>query len=339
MSRALIVCQGGPGVTVQDQGRAGFLYQGHSPGGAADMLALAEGAALLGQQSTKAAIELAGMGGIFQARGTLSVALTGAAMPASIEGDKIEWNASHTLYDGQRLTLGAARRGNYGYLHVGGGIATPPFLGSRATHLVAHIGAPLANNTTLPVGDDTGAETGQTLDVVNRFDGGIVRILASVQTNRFAPAELERLQSTTFSRDARGNRMGARMVFDGAPFAAEGQLSLLSEMVVPGDIQVTGDGTPFVLLGECQTTGGYPRIGTVIPSDIPRIAQARAGDPIRFQFVTRDQALAAYRATHDYLKGLARMIRPLIRSPHDIPDLLSYQLVGGMITGKEEDLQ
>ena len=337
MSRALLVNRAGPGVTVQDQGREGYLDQGHSPGGAADALALAEGAALLGQPASTAAIELAGMGGIFQAQGNLRIALTGAPMQASIEGEPIAWNASHPLYNGQKLTLGAALRGNYGYLHIGGGIATPPFLGSRSTHLVAHIGAPLADGTTLPIGGDPGIDTGLTLDVVDRFSGGTIRIVPSVQTARFATAELERLQTTTFSRDARGNRMGARMAFDGAPFVAQGQLNLLSEMVVPGDIQVTGDGTPFVLLGECQTTGGYPRIGTVIPPDIPRVAQARAGDPLRFQFITRDQALAIYRTAQSLLKALPQTVRPLIRNPHDIRDLLSYQLVDGMIKGDEED--
>lgn len=339
MSRALIIHRAGPGMTVQDQGRAGFLDQGHSPGGAADMLALAEGAALLGQPATNAAIELAGMGGIFEAQGNLRIALSGAPMQASIEGEKAAWNASHMLYNGQKLSLGAMQRGNYGYLHIGGGIATPPFLGSRSTHLVAHIGAPLSDSTTLPIGDDPGTQTGLTLDVADRFSGGAIRIVPSVQTARFEPAEIARLETTTFTRDARGNRMGARMAFDGAPFAAQGQLNILSEMVVPGDIQITGDGTPFVLLGECQTTGGYPRIGTVIPPDIPRIAQTRAGDPIRFQFITRDQALATYRAAQSHVEALPQAPRPLIRNPQDIRDLLSYQLIGGMTAGDEEDTQ
>ncbi|MCG6904665.1 MAG: urea amidolyase [Rhodobacter sp.] len=334
MTRALIVLRAGPGVTVQDRGRPGFLDHGLSVGGAADMLALAEGAALLGQSPDHAAIELAGMGGIFQARGNLRIALTGAPMPASVEGERIAWNASHPLYDGQKLTLGTALTGNYGYLHVGGGIATPAFLGSRSAHLQAHIGAPPGDAAVLPVGDDPGTETGLALDPADRFSGGTIRIVPSVQTSRFDAETLARLQATTFTRDPRGNRMGARMAFDGAPFTAEGQLNILSEMVVPGDIQITGDGTPFVLLGECQTTGGYPRIGTVIPPDIPRIAQARAGDPIRFQFIARDAALAIHRNARAHVETLAP--RPLVRNPHDIRDLLSYQLIGGMITGEEE---
>lgn len=336
MTRALIVLRCGPGTTVQDLGRFGYLDAGMSPGGAADELALHEGAALLGQSPDLAALELASLGGIFEAPCDIRIALTGAPMLATVGGEPITWNTSHIVHRGQRLSLGNATRGNYSYLHLGGGIATEPFLGSRSTHLVSHIGKPVAEGARLPIGNDPGGDTGLTLDVEDRFTGGTIRIIPSVQTDRFDAATLERLETTTFSRDARGNRMGARMAFDGAPFAAEGQLNILSEMVVPGDIQVTGDGTPFVLLGECQTTGGYPRIGTVIPPDIPLVAQARAGDPLHFRFITRPQALAAYRAYRALLDGLPKAPRPLIRNPHDIPDLLSYQLIGGVTAGDEE---
>ncbi|MDJ0626736.1 MAG: biotin-dependent carboxyltransferase family protein [Rhodobacter sp.] len=341
MSRALVVRQAGPGLSVQDLGRPGYLDQGVSVGGAADRLALAEGAALLGQPGNLAAIEMAGIGGIFEAEGgSLRIALTGAPMQASIAGEPVAWNASHMLHRGQKLSIGGARTGSYGYLHVGGGIAARPVLGSRSVHLTAGLGEALAAGDRLPVGKDSGrTETGMTLDVADRFQGGTVRVVPSVQTARFAPEDLARFEATQFRRDMRGNRMGVRMTFDGPPFAAQDQLSILSEIIVPGDIQATGDGTPFVLLYECQTTGGYPRIATVLPSELNVIAQARPGDPVRFRFVTREKALAVHRAAEAHLAGLPGAIRPLIRDPRDIPDLLSYQLIGGVTAGDGEDPQ
>ncbi|KMW57660.1 Allophanate hydrolase 2 subunit 2 [Candidatus Rhodobacter oscarellae] len=334
MSRALIILQAGPGTTVQDKGRFGYLAQGCSPGGAADLLALHEGAALLGQSADCAALELAGLGGAFDVAQPTRVALTGAPMPARIGERQAAWNTSHLLQPGQVLTLGPTAQGNYGYLHLGGGLATAPVMGSRSTHLVARIGAPVTN-ATLPIGEDRRSQTGLTLPPEDRLSGGTIRIIPSAQTGRFAPQDIARLQRTAFTRDLRGNRMGARMAFEGAPFHTQGGLSLLSEAVVPGDIQVTGDGTPFVLLGECQTTGGYPRIGTVIPADIPKVAQARAGVPLRFQMITRAQALKAHAAFQAHLAALPGLPRPLVRDPHDIPDLLSYQLISGAITGDE----
>ncbi len=109
---------------------------------------------------------------------------------------------------------------------------------------------------------------------------------------------------------------------------------MVSETIVPGDIQMTGAGTPFVLGPECQTTGGYPRLATVIPSDLPKVLQAAPGAPIRFEFVTREQALAAWR--QEVADRQALSPRPLIRDPHDISDLLSYQLIDGVTAGGEE---
>lgn len=335
MSRSLHIIRAGPGLTVQDQGRPGRLDQGISRGGAADMLALAEGAALLGQSPDCAAIEMAGMGGVFEAGEVpLRIALTGAPMQATAEGEPLAWNASHLLHPGQRLSIGAARRGVYGYLHLGGGIATTPVLGSRAAHLTAGLGATLQDGANLPIGPDKG-ETGMALDIPDRFSGGTVRIVPSVQTERFAAEDLARFEATGFSRDPRSNRMGVRLTHDGDTFAASDQLYVLSEVIVPGDIQITGAG-PFVLLGECQTTGGYPRIATVLPCDLPLVAQAAPGAPLWFRFVSRDHGLALHRTAISDLAKLPQRVRPLLRNPADIRDLLAYQLIGGVITGNEE---
>lgn len=337
MSAHLTILRAGPGLTVQDLGRPGFLDLGLSRGGAVDRLALAEGAALLGQSDSLAALEMPGMGGEFQADQDLRVALTGARMRAQIDGATVVWNASHLLPAGARLSIGPAGAGSYGYLSVGGGIQVEPFLGACSAHLTAGIGAPLKAGARLVIGPDAGGATGMTFDPEDRFSGGGIRIVASFQTDLFPPDELERLQATVFRRDARANRMGVRLESDGPGFHVSGGRSVLSETIVPGDIQITGDGTPFVLMAECQTTGGYPRIGTVLPCDLPKVAQAPAGAGLQFRFVTLDEAIASEAAAAQVRAGLPRALRPLIRDPHSLPDLLSYQLISGAIA-REEDV-
>ncbi|MEL6520792.1 MAG: biotin-dependent carboxyltransferase family protein [Pseudomonadota bacterium] len=335
MSRNLIVHSIGPSVTVQDLGRAGYMAFGLSRGGAADRLALAEGAALLGQAAGSAALEMAGMGGTFEATEDLRIALTGAPMAASIDGAALTWNASHLLAAGERLTVGAAQTGVYGYLHVGGGLETPTHLGARCAHLVAGIGEPIQPGAKLPVGSDSGMRTGQKIDAEPRFAGGTARIVPSLQTAFFTADDIARFGSTLFRRDTRGNRMGVRLLPDGEGFQSTAGLSVLSEVIVPGDIQVTGDGTPYVLLAESQTTGGYPRIGSVIPADLPLLAQARPGTEIRFAFITLDEAVAIERREFERRQKLRQTLSPLIRDPHDIPDLLSYQLISGVTAGDD----
>ncbi|MEW2913314.1 urea amidolyase [Leisingera sp. JC11] len=338
MTGTLTVLRAGPGVTIQDDGRPGWLEYGVSRGGAADRLALAEGAALLGQGGELAVVEMVGMGGEFQADSDLRIALTGAPMRASIEGGAVAWNASHLLPAGARLVIGAAQSGSYGYLHVGGGFQTPEHLGARSAHLAAGIGTLLAEGDVLETGPDSGRTTGLGLAPENRFEGGTVRVVASLQTALFPQAELTRFEQTAFRRGARGNRMGVPMESDGEGFRPDGARTVVSEVIVPGDIQVTGDGTPYVLLAENQTTGGYPRIGTVVPCDLPLLAQAAAGAELHFRFIPLEEAVELERAEAERREGLRSQCFPLIRDPRSMSNLLSYQLISGVIAGEEDVL-
>lgn len=333
MTRALIIKRAAPGMTVQDFGRTGYLPFGVSRGGAVDPLALHEGAALLGQEPGLAVIEMAGAGGVFEANEDMRIALTGAPMKANIDGTALRWNASHALPAGAVLTIGAAETGTFGYLSIGGGIATEKVMGSRSTHLANGIGAPLTFGDELPIGSDKGETVSQTLRTDGRFSGGAVRVVPSLQTELFAKIQIARFEETSFTRDPRSNRMGARMKFDGDGFGTDAGLKILSEVIVPGDIQIAGDGTPFVLLNECQTVGGYPRIGSVVPADLPIVAQAGSKDTLRFRFVTLEEAVEIERRAATARKGLRKSVQPLIRDPRTIPDLLSYQLISGVTAG------
>ena len=333
MTRALLLHRAGPSITVQDLGRPGYLARGLSRGGAADRLALRQGAALLGQ-AAGAALEMAGLGGSFTVTAPTRIALTGAPMRVRRDGTALVWGASHLLSPGDRLEIGAVEAGVYGYLTLGGGIATDPVLGSRAAHLTAGIGRLLADGDRLPLGPDPGAGTGLALTDRPHTGGGTIRILPTAQTTLFAPEDRARFEATAFHRDGPGNRQGVKLA-GGDPIAAQGQRSLLSETVQPGDIQMIGAGVPYVLLSECQTMGGYPRIATVLPDDLPRVAQAAPGDGLRFRFVTLDEALADHRR----LRPGGRLkigTRRLLRDPAEMADLLSHQLISGVTDGRGE---
>lgn len=336
MTRTLTVKRAGPGVTVQDLGRPGHLSGGLSRGGAADRLALAEGAALLGQDAGTAALEMAGAGGEFEASEDMRIALTGAVMQASLDGAPLVWNASHLLPRGAGLKIGGCEAGCYGYLHLGGGIATEPQLGARSAHLGAGIGGALQPGACLPIGADEGLRgTGQRLDPAPRFDGGTLRAVAGPQTGLFSPAQIAAFENSSFRRDLRGNRMGVRLTSDAAALKPGDGLKVVSEVIVPGDIQITGDGAPFVLLSECQTIGGYPRIGSVLPADLPLVAQGRPGTAFRFQFVTMEEAVEIEHLEQERRLEIGRSLRPLLRDPRTMFDLLSYQLISGATSGDD----
>jgi len=338
MSDHLIVRSIGPAAAIQDLGRPGFMSVGLTRGGASDPTALHEGAALLRQAPSSAVLEMAGMGGVFEASTKIRIALTGAVMDASIDGVSVQWNASHSVSAGSILKIGAMRQGNFGYLHVGGGFNTPSYLGTRGCHLSAGLGRLIQAGDQLPIGEDKGKDAGCHLVPEQRLDGGKIRFVRSMQSNKFDDATMTRFTKTKFRRDPRGNRQGIRMDFVGESFQSGGQLNIVSEVTIAGDIQITGDGTPFVLMHECQTTGGYPRIGTILPCDLNKVAQAPVGSLLRFELLTLEEGSAVQARANAVLSGLRKSVKPLVRDVSSIQHLLSYQLISGAISATDAPL-
>lgn len=325
----LTVISAGPGITVQDGGRPGHIALGLSRGGAADREALLTAAALLGR-SVKAAIELPGSPLTVSSDTPVRIALTGSPMRADRDGDPLAWSSSHTLAAGATLRLSPAH-GGFGYLSFGADIDTPPVMGSRSAHLACGIGASLGSGATLPLCEDPGGPVDRTL----RMDHlpRPLRVLPGAHTRLFPDAMRARFEATEFTRDPRGNRQGIRLAHEGKAFALNEGLSLVSEIARPGDIQMTGDGTPYLLGPECQTTGGYPRIGSVAPQDLPRAMRAGPGTRLRFAFTTRKDAMADYLDDGALLALLTRRVEPLTRDPRDVANLAEYQLISGVTTG------
>ncbi|RMC35521.1 biotin-dependent carboxyltransferase family protein [Paracoccus alkanivorans] len=321
-------------LTVQDMGRPGHLAQGLSRGGAVDRLALIEAAALLGADGPLAGIEMAGAGGFFEADQPMRIALTGAPMDARLDGVPLRWHASHLLQPGQSLQIAGMQAGSYGYLTPAGGMAGEEWLGSRAAHLSIGIFAPLTPGA-LPVGPDPCPDMPpRVIDPVARFNGGTVRVVDGPQTRLFADAVLSAFFETEFTRSDRGNRQGVRFDADRG-FASEHAAGLASDLIGPGDLQMTGDGVPFVLLAECQTIGGYPRLGTIIPADLPIAAQAAPGTKLLFQRIALDEADRLWQTDAQQLRAAVARCRPLVRDPATMIDLLTFQLIGGVTAGDE----
>ncbi len=332
----LEVLKAGPGLTIQDMGRHGWLSYGVSRGGAVDREALYEGAALLGQGADHAVIEMPAFGGEFQVHGDFRIALSGAVMPAQLDGSKLAWNASHNVCDGQRLSIGSAGTGVYGYLSVSGGFQTPLVMGSRATHLAALIGGVVQPGDNLLVGGDPEATaTSVCLPQATRFNGGDIRVVPTLHTSLYTQSDIERFENTLFYRSLRSNRQGVALDFDGAPFTADSHQNILSEPMISGDIQMTGDGYPVVLQSECQSIGGFARIAQVLPCDLSKVAQAASEKPLQFKFVTLEDADAAQQAHDTEIQTLGRRVEPLVRDIAEIQDLLSFQLISGVVTGRE----
>lgn len=324
----------GPMMTVQDLGRAGNIALGLSRGGAMDRCAILEATALLGARHVLPGIEMAGIGGVFRAEGRVRFSLTGAPMMAQIDGAEIAWNAAHRMESGQRLTIGGLRSGSYGYLTFAGGMIGDHWRGSQSAHLTAGIGKLLLSGDFISLRDDPIPDFPmQRMDIPDRFSGGLLRLMPGPQTALFDAQTRARMACTSFQRHAQSNRQGIRLVAD-APFATDAA-QLLSDAILCGDVQMTGTGLPYILMAECQTIGGYPRIGTVIAQDIPRASQAPAGAELQFKWLTVEEADRLFQSDALILAQLRKMLRPMRRDPAQIANLLAYQLISGMTCGDE----
>ena len=319
---------------VQDLGRPGLQRAGVAEGGALDPRALHEGAALLGQSPGLAALEMTLQGGTFRAvGGPVRVALTGSPCPATVDGRPVGWHSAFTLDPGATLAVGKAEGGVYAYLHLEGGIDVPSVLHSRSTHLRAGFGGldgrAVRAGDLLPAAGPASRADVASLDPKPEPAVDHVRVLWGVHAEEFDEAERERFLATTFRVSAKRDRMGVRLDGAEAPFRPARGLTLISDAVVLGDVQVPGDGVPIVLLADRQPTGGYPRIATVITADLPAFAQLPVGAPFRLRAVAPTDAVAALRAHRARLDALPAHVR----IGPAVDPLLTANLIDGVYEG------
>lgn len=283
---ALIVEMAGPQACVQDGGRFGVRHLGLTQGGALDWIAQYWANWMLGNHLDAAVVEIT-LGGLqlrCQADGWL--ALAGADLGATLDGQLLNPWQPFRVYPGQRLCFSAPRLGARAYLAVPGGVLAPLLAGSCAT--VAREG----------VGGLKG--TGRGLQVDERLAWeGVAQAVRAVPPSRVpdlrAPALLELVLGAqmggfkgqslfdafnqAWTVDTRSDRMGLRL--SGTPLCYDGP-GLVSEGIPLGAVQVPPDGQPIILLNDRQTIGGYPRLGALSPLAVARLAQCLPGESVHF---------------------------------------------------------
>lgn len=288
----------GPLVTFQDGGRRGQLRYGVSASGPMDRLACQAANVALGNACDATAIEVSLGGlGLTCHGGAVTCAVAGGAFLLDHNGQRYASGQVLTLHEGDRLTIRPGRTGSWAYLTLAGSLRCPTWLGHSATHAISGLGGGvIATGQTIPVDDAAlrrdreGAIAGCAVPA-----DAPIRVVTGPQEDRFSGSALRHLLSSPFTVTDAHDRMGMRL--EGPVLALDGALSIPSEPILRGSIQVSGDGVPTVLLADHQTTGGYPKIATVLSCDVDRLVQYRAGQPVRFAAVTPDEAIAIVR--HD----------------------------------------
>ncbi|RCV54590.1 5-oxoprolinase subunit C family protein [Marinitenerispora sediminis] len=269
--------------TVQDTGRTGFAALGVGASGAADQRSHALANRLVANPADAATVEVTFGGLRVRARGTVTVAVTGAPCPLTVAGRSAAMDAPLVVPDGAELSLGAPARGLRSYVAVRGGVAVEPVLGSRSTDILAGLGPPvLAPGAVLPVGPPPAAFPNVDVAAVPALTADLL-VLSAVPGPRddwFRREALDTLFAAEYEVTSRSDRIGMRLAGPELRRARSGELP--SEGMVPGSVQVPPDGEPVLFLADHPVTGGYPVIAVVAAADLPLAAQAPPGMRLRF---------------------------------------------------------
>ena len=289
MTPALSIVRPGLLTAIQDLGRVGHQSVGIAVCGALDPVALRAANALAGNPPETGALEVLHLGPTILVEAD-DVRMSFAGARATIENSSRRRGDPRAAGrdDAKRATAPwrgrphrlAHRRRHALYVAVEGGFDVAPVLGSVSTDLRAGFGGwqgrALVAGDHLPLRRMTAsAREDSRIAGLDLPPPCVVRAIVGPQGDYFSDSEIAAFFASTYTVGAGSNRMGMRL--EGRPIAHARGHNITSDAIAPGSIQVPGNGQPIILLADRQTTGGYPKIATVISADLPAVGRLTMG--------------------------------------------------------------
>jgi biotin-dependent carboxylase-like uncharacterized protein len=344
MTAGLEVLLPGLHTSVQDLGRIGFQAIGVPVSGALDGNAMRLANCLVGNPLGMAVLEILLSGPtLLVTAGTVRIALAGVDARLMINGARAgavpAWQ-SVRLARGDVVSVVVGRRSACCYLAVEGGIAVPAVLGSASTYARAAIGGfggrPLRPGDLLPLtlADATERAELRLPDPPDPGEDEPIRIVCGPQQDCFTDVALATLLGAEYRISKSADRMGMRL--DGPALLHRGGWDIVSDGIATGSIQVPGSGQPILLLADHQTTGGYPKIATVVSADLPVVGRRRPGDAIRFVAVSVEEAEELGRVAERRFAALVASLKPVPEEAGiDFASLYAGNLISGVVSGRD----
>lgn len=297
----LIVIEPGLLTTIQDGGRWGYQQYGVAVAGAMDTYSMELANRLLGNSPQEALLEMTLIGGVFEVTKKSFMAISGADMGAKIDGRPISLGQSFALEPGQKLSFSFAKNGVRTYLAIAGGFDIEEVLGSLSTYLPGKMGGYKGRKL----------ESGDALALKNMPDGlelrkypiekvkkvsdhNIIRVVMGPQDDYFSEEAIDIFLKEEYRLTDQVDRMGYRL--SGKVIEHLEGPDIISDGILFGSVQISGDGQPTIMMADHQTTGGYTKIATVISPDLPILAQLNPGKKVKFKKLEAIEAQEVYRA-------------------------------------------
>lgn len=282
----------------QDRGRYGYAHLGVGAGGCMDRLAGRLANILVGNENGEAVLEMHFPAPMLHFVKGATIALTGGNFSAIANGVALPLNRKIDLPPGAKLQFTQKQTGQRCYLGVAGGWQLSKVLGSYSTHIKAGFGGwqgrslktgdhiPLRNSHVLIGTDPVISKWFVYTDLF--YGKGPIRVVPGPEWDWLSYAAKKTLLNDGFTISRHSDRMGYHL--NGPVIQSEKKDELLSSAVLPGTLQLLPNGNPLLLMADCQTTGGYPRILQVAMVDMPRLAQMGAGELLQFEIIDVNRA-------------------------------------------------
>ena len=315
--------------------------------GALDQVSLRAANLLVGNPPGMGALEIAYQGPTLAVEAdSARIAVAGSQAPIDIVSPdgggtrRLAAYESARLLRGQTLKIGALTGSAILYLAVEGGFDIAPVMGSQSTLTRGGIGGfegrALRPGDVLPLRQQAAPEREEImLPPLDLAPPPRIRVVLGPQDDHFTPAGLRTLLESTYTISRASDRMGMRLEGPTLEHSVKGA-NIVSDGIAPGSIQVPGNGLPIVLLADRQTTGGYPKVATVISADMPALGRMTPGSKIAFAAVDIEAAESAARQLAADIEALPGRIVPVRRGPViDLTKLMGENLISGTVDARE----
>ena len=303
-----------PGIadSIQDMGRYGFQQLGIPPGGVMDRIAATVANTLLGNKIHEPVLEMHFPAATILFETSMMIALTGADFGAEINAKEVLTNQAILVPAKSELKFTKHKKGSKLYLSVEEGFLTSEWLGSNSTsillHKGGHEGRNLIKNDLLEFNNredleiDTLTHLPWRASMAEFYTDNVIACMPGAEYHLLEKISQTGMVSNQFKISTQSNRMGYRL--EGQALLLGNKKECLSSAVSFGTIQLLPNAQMIVLMADHQTTGGYPRIGHVASSSLPTLAQVSAGESIRFELISRDEAEIIYLQQQQNLQQL-----------------------------------
>ena len=309
----------GPGIltTIQDLGRYGFSQFGVPPSGALDIFSLRVANLLVANREEEAVLETTLTGLKIRALKEVVISITGGDLCSTLNGEPLEIWRTHLLVEGDIIHFKKVRAGCRAYVAVGGGFVVPKIMGSCSTYLSGHFGGlegrklrrgDILHTLNIPLSlNKLGLRF--PLDWVPPLEKEVfLGVIPGPQNHHFTEEGFQTFSSSSYQVTPQCDRMGIRLEGPEIERRADVEESIISEGLISGAIQVPGDGKPIIILTEL-VTGGYTKIATIISTDLPKVAQLKPGDRVRFKPISIEEAHDILREQEERLKNFKGILQ------------------------------